>query len=177
MTHGLAGKTVRRPLPHRLLLAGGTPLALARQDARAGRPVLPRSARGEPALRRSRAAGSPSRRRPRPVFGFWRQAERKTRSEGPAHPWRATEALPERAPRRSEGIKHSVDESIHIAHLLRLIDPKTTAQAVTTVILQGYVNARANEREAGGPSRTSQSRRRSARSPASGTAGRARWEW
>jgi hypothetical protein len=37
-------------------------------------------------------------------------------------------------------------ETIHIAHLLRLIEPKTSACAITTETLQGYVNARANEK-------------------------------
>jgi hypothetical protein len=41
-------------------------------------------------------------------------------------------------------------ESIHIAHLVRLIDSKTTVSAVTTEALQGYVNARAKEEGRGG---------------------------
>jgi hypothetical protein len=47
-----------------------------------------------------------------------------------------------------DGVKESrtrSTESIHIAHLLRLIDPKTTAQAVTTETLQGYVRQRTSE--------------------------------
>ena len=37
-------------------------------------------------------------------------------------------------------------ETIHIAHLLRLIDPKTAVRSITTETLQGYVNARAKEK-------------------------------
>jgi hypothetical protein len=37
-------------------------------------------------------------------------------------------------------------ETIHIAHLLRLIDPKTAVRSITTETLQGCVNARAKEK-------------------------------
>jgi hypothetical protein len=37
-------------------------------------------------------------------------------------------------------------ESIHIAHLLRIIDPKTGVRAMATETLQAYVNARAKEK-------------------------------
>ena len=37
-------------------------------------------------------------------------------------------------------------ESIHIAHLLRIIGSKTNVQAITTETLQGYVNARAKRK-------------------------------
>ena len=37
-------------------------------------------------------------------------------------------------------------ETIHIAHLLRLIDPKTAVRSITTETLQCYVNARAKEK-------------------------------
>jgi integrase len=48
-----------------------------------------------------------------------------------------------------DGVKESSTrstESIHIAHLVRLIDSTTTVSAVTTEALQGYVNARAKEK-------------------------------
>jgi len=41
-------------------------------------------------------------------------------------------------------------ETIHIAHLVRIIDPKTAERAMTTETLQGYVNARAKEKGRGG---------------------------
>ena len=41
-------------------------------------------------------------------------------------------------------------ETIHIAHLVRLIDPRTAVRAITTEALQGYVNARAKGTERGG---------------------------
>jgi hypothetical protein len=37
-------------------------------------------------------------------------------------------------------------ETIHIAHRLRLIDPKTAVRSITTETLQCYVNARAKEK-------------------------------
>jgi len=52
-----------------------------------------------------------------------------------------------------DGVKESSTrstESIHIAHLVRLIDSKTTVSAVTTEALQGYVSARATEKGRGG---------------------------
>jgi integrase len=54
-----------------------------------------------------------------------------------------------------DGVKESSTrstESIHIAHLVRLIDPKTAVSTVTTEALQGYVNARGRERGRGGRS-------------------------
>jgi integrase len=52
-----------------------------------------------------------------------------------------------------EGVKEPSTrstESIHIAHLLRIIGSKTNVQAITTETLQGYVNARAKEKGRGG---------------------------
>jgi hypothetical protein len=52
-----------------------------------------------------------------------------------------------------DGVKESSTrstESIHIAHLLRIIDPKTAVRLITTETLQGYVNARASEKGRGG---------------------------
>jgi hypothetical protein len=54
-----------------------------------------------------------------------------------------------------DGVKESSTrstESIHIAHLLRIIDPKTAVRFITTETLQGYVNARAAEKGRGGRS-------------------------
>ena len=51
-----------------------------------------------------------------------------------------------------EGVKESSTrstESIHIAHLLRVIGSKTNVRAITTETLQGYVNARAKEKGRG----------------------------
>jgi integrase len=51
-----------------------------------------------------------------------------------------------------DGVKESSTrstESIHIAHLLRIIDRQTAVGAVTTETLQGYVNARALEKGRG----------------------------
>ena len=51
------------------------------------------------------------------------------------------------------GVKESSTrstETIHIAHLVRLIDPKTPVRSITTETLQGYINARANEKGRGG---------------------------
>jgi integrase len=48
-----------------------------------------------------------------------------------------------------DGVKESSTrstESIHIAHLVRIIDPKTAAREITTETLQAYINARANEK-------------------------------
>jgi integrase len=48
-----------------------------------------------------------------------------------------------------DGVKESSTrptESIHIAHLLRIIDPKTAMRAVATETLQAYVNARGKEK-------------------------------
>jgi hypothetical protein len=48
-----------------------------------------------------------------------------------------------------EGVKESSTrstESIHIAHLLRIIDPKTAVGAVAIETLQAYVNARGKEK-------------------------------
>src|SRR5271155_4923828 len=54
-----------------------------------------------------------------------------------------------------DGVKESSTrstETIHIAHLLRLIDPKTAVRLIPTETLQGYVNARATEKGRGGRS-------------------------
>jgi integrase len=51
------------------------------------------------------------------------------------------------------GVKESSTrstESIHIAHLLRIIGSKTSVKAITTETLQGYVNARSLEKGRGG---------------------------
>jgi integrase len=51
-----------------------------------------------------------------------------------------------------EGVKEPSTrstESIHIAHLLRIIGSKTDVRAITTETLQGYVNARAKEKGRG----------------------------
>jgi integrase len=51
------------------------------------------------------------------------------------------------------GVKESSTrstEAIHIAHLVRIIDPKAAVGTITTETLQGYVNARSNERGRGG---------------------------
>jgi integrase len=47
-----------------------------------------------------------------------------------------------------DGVKETstrLTESIHIGHLLRIIDTKLPAQAITTETLQGYVSSRAKE--------------------------------
>jgi integrase len=52
-----------------------------------------------------------------------------------------------------EGVKESSTrstESIHIAHLLRIIGSKTSVKVVTTETLQAYVNARSLEKGRGG---------------------------
>jgi integrase len=54
-----------------------------------------------------------------------------------------------------EGVKESCTrstESIHIAHLVRLIGPRTAVRGVTTETLQGYVNNRSKEKGRGGRS-------------------------
>src|SRR4051794_38019099 len=51
------------------------------------------------------------------------------------------------------GVKESSTrstESIHTAHLLRLIGSKTSVRTITTETLQGYVNARSKEKGRGG---------------------------
>jgi hypothetical protein len=51
------------------------------------------------------------------------------------------------------GVKESstrYTEGIHVAHLLRLIDPATPVPSITTETLQGYINARAKEKGRGG---------------------------
>jgi hypothetical protein len=52
-----------------------------------------------------------------------------------------------------DGVKESSTrstEKIHIAHLLRIIEPKTAVRAVAIETLQAYVNARAKEKGRGG---------------------------
>jgi integrase len=52
-----------------------------------------------------------------------------------------------------EGVKESSTrstESIHTAHLLRLLGSRTSARTITTETLQGYVNARSKEKGRGG---------------------------
>jgi hypothetical protein len=54
-----------------------------------------------------------------------------------------------------DGAKESSTRStktIHIAHLVQIIDPKTAVRLITTETLQGYVNARASEKGRGGRS-------------------------
>lgn len=54
----------------------------------------------------------------------------------------------EHPPGVKESSTHST-ESIHIAHLLRIVGPKTSVRAITTETLQGYVNTRSREKGRG----------------------------
>jgi hypothetical protein len=47
------------------------------------------------------------------------------------------------------GVKEAITrstETVHIAHLLRLIDPNTAVRSITTETLQCYVNVRVKEK-------------------------------
>jgi hypothetical protein len=152
MTHGLAGETLQRLLPHRLLLAGGTPLPLAQEIARAGvrsTRTIARSCldRLEESLRfvdrgllevpvdagLGRFLVSGGKLNTKPILKA---------------PLTLGELLKRYRAEHPDGVKESSTRStktIQIAHFLRLIDSKTTVPSVTTATLQSYVNARATE--------------------------------
>jgi integrase len=68
-------------------------------------------------------------------------------------PFTLAELLKRYQTEHPDGVKEASTrstESIHIAHLLRIIDPKTIVRAIATETLQGYVNVRAKENGLGG---------------------------